>query len=211
MKKFALPAGLVVIIAALIGVFILGGGSTKETSPKPPIPTKASADGLPGLLTTAGPWDANTSKLKERLDAIGLPALSQEALAFHIHQHLEMYIHGHPVAVPANVGINSQAGFISIFHTHETSGVLHVESPEQTDFTLGQFYDEWGVRFSQTCLGGNCADASNKLIVFANGKPVTGDPRQYKLKAHDEIVVAFGADAELPNPISATYAFSKGE
>ena len=43
--------------------------------------------------------------------------------------------------------------FIAALHTHDASGIVHIESPDKRDYTLGQFFDVWGVRLSSTCLG----------------------------------------------------------
>jgi hypothetical protein len=34
----------------------------------------------------------------------------------------------------------------SPLHTHDTSGIIHVESPTVRSFTLGEFVDLWGGR-----------------------------------------------------------------
>jgi hypothetical protein len=44
----------------------------------------------------------------------------------------------------------------SPIHTHDTSGIVHIESPTVRPFTLGQFFDVWGVRFTSDCIGGDC-------------------------------------------------------
>src|SRR5205823_14298698 len=47
------------------------------------------------------------------------------------------------VTIPANMGISSAPKFISPLHTHDATGVVHVESPTIETFTLGQFFDVW--------------------------------------------------------------------
>ena len=49
------------------------------------------------------------------------------------------------------------------------------------------------------------------MKVFVDGKPVTGDPGTLLLRPHQEIVVAYGSDAQLPKPLPSTYAFQPGE
>ena len=106
-----------------------------------------------------------------------------------------------------NIGIDRTAGFISPLHTHDQSGVIHVESATTRAFSLGQFFDVWGVRFTRECLGGLCDTGSESLRVFVDGHDATGDPRRLELFAHEEIVVAFGTAAELPSPIPRSYGF----
>lgn len=166
--------------------------------------------GLPGIQAGPPPWRAETAQLRARLTAIGLPALTGEGQAQHTHQHLDLYVDGHQVAVPTDIGINQTAGFLSPIHTHDATGIIHVESPVVRDFTLGEFFDVWGVRFDAHCVGGECDGNGRVLSVFVNGQPFAGDPRSLVLAAHEEIVVALGAPAQLPNPIPASYAFPAG-
>ena len=166
---------------------------------------------LPGLQTGNSPWIAEITNLRARLDALGLPALAQEGTVLHIHQHLDITIHGQVAAVPAMIGINEKEGFISPIHVHDTTGVIHVESPTVQTFTLGQFFDIWGVKFTSECIGGYCADASNSLRIYVNGQLYQGDPRGIQLAAHQEIYVAYGTTAELPPIIPSKYVFPAGE
>ena len=95
-------------------------------------------------------------------------------------------------------------------HTHDATGIIHVESPTVRPYTLGEFFDVWGVRFTQTCLGGYCNAGGQTLRVYANGHLVTGNLRQLELTAHEEIVVTFGTEAQLPHPIPSSYGFPFG-
>jgi hypothetical protein len=198
MKKiWILILVLVLIILAAIAVL----------SRHPSTPVSATT----GIATSEAPWPAELTHLKDRLTAIGLPALSAEGTALHIHQHLDIYVHGKRIDVPAGIGIHeSFPPFISPIHVHDTTGIVHVESPTVQTFTLGEFFDIWGVRLSSACLGGYCADATSSLLVYVNGAPYTGDPRALALAAHQEIVIIYGTTAELPQPIPASYSFPQG-
>jgi hypothetical protein len=103
------------------------------------------------------------------------------------------------------------ATFISPLHTHDTTGVIHVESPTVRDFTLGEFFGVWGLRFTTDCIGGMCNAGASKLRVFVNGKPVAGDPADLVLRSHQEIVVAYGTKAQVPKPVPSSYNFPPGE
>jgi hypothetical protein len=188
-------ASLVVPAIAVTVALAAGSGGSSPTLPP------AS---LPGLLTGPAPWPANVGDLRARLDALGLPALSAEGTALHIHQHLDVYVDGRRVVVPAGVGINFAEQFISPLHTHDTSGIVHVESPTIRTFTLGEFFAVWGVRLTPSCVGGYCA---KPLHVYIGGKPYTGDARLVVLQPHEEIVLAYGTP---PTRIPASYAFPPG-
>ncbi len=148
--------------------------------------------------------------MRTRLDDIGLQALSGGKSALHIHEHIDIIINGHSVSVPANIGINQIERFMSPIHTHDNSGVIHVESPTMRDFTLGEFFDVWGVRFTQNCIGSYCDTASSTLAVYNNGKKVTNNPRTLILKEHQEIAVVFDMSSST-STIPSTYIFPSGE
>jgi len=149
----------------------------------------------------------NNSQLMANLTKAGLQPLTAEGSVLHIHQHLDMIINGQGVTVPAEIGIGT--GFISPIHTHDATGILHVESPEVKDFTLGQFFDEWGVDFNDNCIGKNCTDSTHKLIVAVNGAPLSNNFRGYVLKAHDEIEIWYGLTSDHPDLIKS-YSFPQG-
>src|SRR4051794_18195062 len=140
-----------------------GGGSAKTTGSKAPAKTSGgvqlgpafgSFSSLPGVQTTPPPWNADdAAALKGRLQAMGLKPLSAEGTAIHIHQHLDIFVNGTKVTVPALIGISSAQQFISDLHTHDTSGIIHVESATASSYSLGQFFGVWGVPLSATQLG----------------------------------------------------------
>lgn len=203
--------GLVAALAALalgaaavvVGLF----GPHHGTSP-----AKAAvfAAGLPGELTGRAPWPANTARLRARLGVLGLPALSREGTAMHLHQHLDVFVHGRRVPVPAGIGIDAADGLSLPLHTHDASGIVHVESPDVRTYTLGQLFGVWGVRLTRRCLGGYCDRGDERVRVYVDGRRFEGDPAALPLAAHDEIVVAFGTPAELPRPLPARYVFPAG-
>jgi len=169
----------------------------------------ATGKALPGLQTGSAPWAAEIPNLLARLKAINLPALSEEGNALHIHQHLDIFVEGKPLTVPKDIGIDYDARFISPLHTHDRTGIIHVESNEVRDFTLGQFFDVWGVRFTKECVGGYCAKGSDKLQVFSNGKLVNGDPRNLVLTSHQEIAIVYGPEKSSV-VVPSSYKFDEG-
>ncbi len=166
---------------------------------------------LPGMMTSKAPWPANNrALLHARLDQIGMPALKAEGQRLHTHQHLDIVVRGRGYPVPAGIGIDYHERFISPLHTHDFAGIMHVESPTVRRFTLGQWFDVWGLRFSSTCLGAYCAKGKERVWVFVNGKRWLGNPRQISLKQHQEIVVAYGTFASIPKPIPSSFPFPPG-
>jgi hypothetical protein len=198
------------VVAALAVVLVAGAGVAASSAAHRGRRPATAAVALAGLQTGKAPWTANTTDLAQRLQAIGVPALSPvEATVVHIHQHLDLYVDGHRVTVPAGVGIDPVAGYAPL-HTHDPSGIIHVESPTVRTYTLGEFFAVWGVRRTPSCLGGYCAGGGRQLRVYVNGRPDQGDPGGLVLAAHQELVVAFGTAAELPSPVPSSYRFPPG-
>ena len=199
------------IVAVLAVVLVAGVGGLAVSAANRDRQPATNSGPLAGLQTGPAPWGANTADLAERLRAIGIPALSPlEGTAVHIHQHLDLYVDGRKVLVPAGIGIDPAVGYAPL-HTHDPSGVIHVESPTVRTYTLGEFFAVWGVRFTPSCLGGYCAGGGRQLRLFVDGRAYRGDPTTLALAPHQELVVAFGTAAQLPSPIPSTYQFPPGE
>jgi hypothetical protein len=191
-RQLAWIAGITVVVAA--GVFVFTNRNDSNT------PSSA----LPGVLTTKAPWPANADQSAARATALGLPP---EGTTLHEHANVQIFIHGEQQPVPANIGI-SDAGAIQSLHTHSDPGVVHVESSESREFTLGEFFGVWGVRFTPSCLGAYCSDGDNRLQVFVDGNEVTDNLQDVQLDDQTVIVVTYGTAAELPDPIPSTFDFS---
>jgi hypothetical protein len=133
--------------------------------------------------------------------------LAREALAYHTHQHLDVYVNGSKVVVPQGIGIDQAEGFLTVLHTHQYDGVIHLESPVRKAYTLGQFFGVWGVRLDERCLGAYCVRGPQRLRAFVNGQAVSSNPAAIPLRANDQIVVTFGTSSQLPEPIPSSYRF----
>jgi hypothetical protein len=207
-----------VLLAVLAAVLLTGCGGSDNASKTTTGtgnakgvqlgPSFGSMSSLPGVLTTPPPWRANAGKLQLRLRAIGLDPLTAEGQALHIHQHLDLFANGRHVTVPANIGIDSSGKFLAALHTHDNSGIMHVESPVVTSFTLGQFFGVWGLRLDARCIGGLCARGAKRLRAWVNGKAVAADPTRIILAEHQEIVLAYGTAAQVPKPLPKSYDFA---
>jgi hypothetical protein len=74
---------------------------------------------------------------------------TMEHFKTHIHAHLDIFINGEAYPVPSNIGIIPNQ-CIYWLHTHDDTGVIHIESPEDRTFTLGEFFDIWGEKLSNS-------------------------------------------------------------
>jgi hypothetical protein len=152
----------------------------------------------------AGPtvlWGANTSGVPRRAALMGLPPAFGSKV--HIHEHLDLFVNGKHVAVPAEIGIDPGGRFLAPLHTHDSSGVIHVESPVQRSYTLGEFFGIWGVLLTRRCLGRYCGD----LSVFVDGRPLRSDPATLRLRQHQEIAIVVGKPVAVPS----SYDFPAGD
>jgi hypothetical protein len=141
----------------------------------------------------------------------GVQCSTSEQTAYHIHAHLAIFSNGAAVRVPAGIGIPGpqqvQNGFVLggkclyWLHTHDATGIIHIESPVQRVYTLGNFFDIWGQTLSASQVG----SARGTVTVYVDGKRFTGDPRSVKLDPHAVIQLDVGT-AVPPKP----YTFASG-
>ena len=141
---------------------------------------------------------------------------THEFVFLHVHAHLDVFVNGAPVTVPAGIGIeindpavkrfkanDGSIGYgginppcaapcISPLHTHFVDGVLHTEAKENQFNTLGEFFTEWDVRLNRRCVGGYCKPAA-AITIYVDGAPYSGDPRAIELEDRKEIAVVIGS------------------
>ncbi len=197
-----------VVLGLLVAGLLLWSSKLKTATPEVMPITVADPTGLPGLQTGVAPWDRSIEGVKERMAASNLELLKAEGQVLHIHQHLDIFINGQVVKVPGNIGVG--AGWISPIHSHDDSGIIHIESPYVATFTLGHFFDVWGVKLTRDAIGGHVADTTNKLRVYVNGDLYEGDPRTLELGERQQITIVYGTDAETPEQIPSSYQFPEG-
>jgi|ERR687887_526454 hypothetical protein len=95
-------------------------------------------------------------------------------------------------------------------HTHDGTGIVHIESPIKRDFTLGQFFDIWAKKLNNQSEFANTFGGKNNTPpdVYVNGQKVTGiSYREIKLHAHDEIALVYGTP---PSQVPSKYDFPEG-
>ena len=101
------------------------------------------------------------------------------------------------------IGIDPAQQFIATIHTHDPTGVIHVESPTRNDFTLGQFFGTWGVRFTPTRVG-----SYSGYELYLDGERYTGNPTKLVLRDHQELALVVG---KAPATVPASYSFPAGD
>jgi hypothetical protein len=96
-------------------------------------------------------------------------------LLYHSHPGVSIVINGSSFTIPANVGINGNC--LRPVHTHDTSGTIHIETDENRDYTLGDFFLIWGnwennaqrTIFNSTQIFGGHVVNGNTLTMTING------------------------------------------
>jgi hypothetical protein len=207
------PASVMVgVVIAFVSAFAVGmGASGASTPPKPPATAPFTAPTSVTLADTLPPWPLPTDA-KPYITAAGLPILGAEELAVHYHAHLDIVADGAKVTVPAGIGFvinNGRETGITVIHTHDKSGVIHIESASNEPYTLGQLFTEWGVALSATQLGGLHTDSTHMFAAYVNGRHFTGDPATLRLKKHLEIALWYGPSTETPK-VPKSYHFPAG-
>ncbi len=204
-------AGLVLVVAGC------GVGTGEPSAPVTSSPAPAASFRAPAATVL---WPAPPDPLGLTV-AAGLEPGPKEYHTNHAHAHLDVFIDGRPIEVPPGIGINiddpgvrrfdepdGSVGYggitecaqpcISPLHTHDPDGILHTESQSPEPNTLGQFFIEWGVALSDTCVGEYCSP--KPIAFYVNGEPYTQDPRAIELTDRKEIAIVIGTPpAQIPS------------
>lgn len=119
---------------------------------------------------------------------------TNKKIVMHIHPRLNVTLDEESLLIPSGIGINTtlwndhsldQYGMqpmkmtgkdmsmimqgMSPLHTHDSSGVIHVESNEFRNYTLGQFLQNWGIDHDDKDVnlsvnGNNVKDFKNHIL-----------------------------------------------
>jgi len=179
-------AGLVVIAGAIVVVNLLSSNS-------------------PTLL-------ASTDGQAQGQPVDGISCDTSEQVVYHIHAHLAVYTNGKARIIPEGIGIvpptqvvETSAGPFVVagkcfywLHAHTADGIIHIESPSQRVYTLGNYFDIWNQPLSATQVG----PAHGPVTAYVDGQPFTGDPRSISLNAHTLVQLDVGSASPGPQPFT---------
>jgi hypothetical protein len=159
--------------------------------------------------------------------AAGIPCDQLEGTKVHYHVALQIVYQGNVLPIPANIGITGDPTAPTCFywlHVHAANpNVIHIESPANQTFTLGQFFSVWST-WSKAQGGPNePLDATHvstltltpdeKLVVYIDlqdGKGAqvyTGDPKSIPLRLHEVITLEITPPEVTPPP---AFTFTSG-
>ncbi|WP_280439666.1 hypothetical protein [Nocardia cyriacigeorgica] len=158
------------------------------------------------LLQPAWPLPADT---EAAVHAAGLTLSHTIMTTYHYHVHLDVIVYGQSVTVPASVGIDESRKMGSPLHTHDTSGIVHIESGEDIPFTLGQFFTQWGQPLTADRVGPIQLTPLETVQLYVNGARHEGDPAAYRFVHHDEVALVVGTRWMSPT-VPQSYDFPPG-
>ncbi len=135
---------------------------------------------------------------------------ASDQLSYHIHVLLTIYINGQQVSVPQGVGIapGSSPSCLYWLHTHDTSGIVHIESPTTRLYSLQNFLDIWQSFQAQQISFPTQLASSSGWTIYVNGKAVTGNFKSISLNPHDLITIMYNSPNAKP---VTTYNWPAGE
>jgi hypothetical protein len=219
-------AAVIVVITQLTGGGGNGSVPPQLTNPHvaglEPIPASMSSTwvqppststGPEGIPVPSGPKVATLLNAATGQSVDGIQCQTNEQTVTHVHTHLTIFVNGQARVIPYGIGIpgfqaeqTAQGPFVSTgscfywLHAHANDGIIHIESPSTSEsFTLGQFFDLWGIPLSSNQVG----SATGKVTVFfaSPGKHAqlySGDPRNLPLGDHYQIQLVVGTPIVAP-------------
>jgi hypothetical protein len=120
----------------------------------------------------------------------GIICAAGMAQTYHVHAHIAIFKDGQSLALPSHIGIPATCNYET--HTHDNTGIVHMETPTVKNFTLGKFFDLWGEPLTLT----NVAGVQGPVVAFINDN---GDVRRYmgplgdiELTSHRSITLQVG-------------------
>lgn len=195
--------------------------TTDTTTSTAPAPIRISYGGIIGLDNTFSPVDGDTSSGGNGTTIGGVPC-DNSAIPYHIHAHVSLLVSGRRLAVPDAIGLHNPTAesngmtFATIcyyhLHTHDATGLIHMEAAAPAIFILGQLFAVWGQPLSSTNVAGH---GGTVKVFLATAKspgwaqqtgpytPYTGNLQQLRLTSHEEVVLEVGPTFVYPPNIPA--------
>ncbi len=173
-RRFALIGSIVVAALVILSVIVVS------------VINNHKATSAPAAAAVADTSDS----IAPVVDNIACEA--NEQVSYHIHAHVSIYINGQQQLIPANVGINQQQGCYYWLHTHDTTGVIHIEAPQPITYKLGNFFHIWSQQFAQSQYPIELNDTTG-WQVYVDGKPYQGDFNNISMTAHKLITLAYNS------------------
>ena len=149
----------------------------------------------------------------QTIDGIQCNRLNQ--LAYQAYTHLQIYVDGHPRALPGAIGLvnpkSSSTGTVTTYRqglctywiaTTAANGIIDIRSPVPRTYTLGDLFAIWGQPLDSRSVAG----VRGRVTATVNGRPWPGNPRTIPLREHDAIQLAVGRPVPPYRPIDWSQA-----
>lgn len=190
-RRTARHALLAVGLAATV---VLGGcGSTVKVTDSNVPGASSGGGGARSGESTRHAELAPTGPTDEGDTVNGVKCETSERLAYHIHAHLSVYVDGTPRSIPADVGIFDNS-CIYWLHTHDDTGIVHIESPDERVYTVGDFFAVWHQPLSNDQVG----PAKGPVTAWVDGKRYKGDVAEIPMELHSVIQLDVGGNGPPP-------------
>jgi hypothetical protein len=128
----------------------------------------------------------------------GISCQTSEQVVYHVHAELMVFVDGQARIIPEGIGIVSCFYWL---HSHTRDGIIHIESPVERIYTLGNYFDIWKQPLSTTQVG----PATGVVTAYVNGVRFGGDPLSIQLTPHAIIQLNVGRDVP-----AQTFSFPPG-
>lgn len=103
----------------------------------------------------------------------------------HTHTLLTITQDGKKIGIPKNLGITTKC--MHPLHTHDETGLIHMEYPTHFTFYLGDFFDLMGIVFSDDQVGAIKKNDGYAITLSVNGKIIKRNFRKIQLIDKDKI------------------------
>jgi hypothetical protein len=113
----------------------------------------------------------------------GITCDKVEHLVYHNHTKLVINIQNETLSIPAGIGIIPN-DCIFWLHTHDDSGIIHIESPVKTTFSLDQFLKVWNFFDNSSFI-----ENISKNDIVANVSMISENSPQSKSNNYKDIVL----------------------
>ncbi|MCU1489846.1 MAG: hypothetical protein JWM85_1251 [Acidimicrobiaceae bacterium] len=193
------------VVAAVIGTILGTSGGTSSA-----LAVVSGPAGPEGVPLEAGQVLAPATNVGGGATVDGVQCNSAEQVVYHVHTHLAVFVNGVLRPLPAGIGIvqpvasqtpegpfDAASNCYYWLHVHAQDGVIHIESPSQRSYTLGQFFDIWGQPLGTHEVG----PVQGTLHVFVNGRAYKGDPRAIQLGSHEDVQIDVGSPVVAPQRV----------
>lgn len=212
------------------------GGGSPTTPPGPgggggaPPPTGAitlSSGTVIGEDNTFSPSDGDSSSGGDGQSVDGIPCdTSMSESNYHVHAFVGIIVNGKQIALPDGLGmkspgadsggVTSTASCFYYLHTHDASGVVHIEDPSPASrstalHTLGQVFAIWGHSLSGWTIytsGQTYRGQGSQLVSSGTYTKYGGTPSSMPLYGHEVIWLESGSPvlsaSQLPS-VQFTY------